>query len=138
MAVEIIGKYLGNLTSEATHTQSGSRLKTTAPLDNGGLGDTFSPTDLVATALGTCMLTIMGLWAKNHDLSVAGTTFRVEKHMSEDLPRRIVHLPIVFEVRGNVPASWHEALEAAVVKCPVKQSLAEFVKVDVTFNYITE
>ncbi|MCA8938679.1 MAG: OsmC family protein [Planctomycetes bacterium] len=136
MAVVITGVYQGSLTSEATHEQSGAKLSATAPLDNGGLGNAFSPTDLVATGLGTCMLTIMGIWAAKHDLTIEGTTFRVEKHMSEDTPRRIVRLPIQFDVRGNVPAAKRAAMEAAGMKCPVKQSLAGFIDVEVVFNYL--
>ena len=135
MAVEITGKYLGGLTCEARHGPSGAVLRTTAPVDNGGKGDLFSPTDLLATATGVCMLTIMGIWANKHGLNIDGTTFRLEKHMSADAPRRVTHLPIVMQVKGAIPADKRASLEASALACPVKKSLHPDVKVDVRFEY---
>src|SRR3954463_12741311 len=91
--VEIEVNYTGDLHCEATHGPSGTSLSTDAPTDNRGRGESFSPTDLVATALGTCMSTTMGIAAKDHGLDLSGLKVRVEKHMSKDAPRRIVALP---------------------------------------------
>jgi putative redox protein len=135
MSVNISGTYLGDLTCEATHGPSGAKIQTTAPLDNGGRGDMFSPTDLCATSIGVCMLTIIGQWAMKYAYDVKGSTFRLEKHMGTD-PRRIAHVPMVFEIRGNVPEDKRVRLEAAAMACPVKKSLADNVAVDVTWVYV--
>ena len=91
MAVTIDIDYLGNLHCAATHGPSGSRLATDAPTDNGGLGELFSPTDLVATALGTCLTTVMGLLARRTGLDLEGTRVRVEERMISEPVRRSAH-----------------------------------------------
>src|SRR5438477_11745816 len=91
--VEVSVKYTGELHCDATHGPSKSIISTDAPADNLGKGESFSPTDLVATALATCMSTTMGIAAKDHNVDLSGLTVRVEKHMSKDAPRRIVGLP---------------------------------------------
>jgi len=137
MAVNISGKYLGQLDIESSHGPSGNQIKTTAPKDNGGTGEYFSPTDLMATSLGCCLVTIAGLWGNKHGFDLTGTTYELEKHMSEDLPRRIAHLPVTINIPASVvPEAKRAALEAAALKCPVKQSLHPDVKVEVTFNYV--
>jgi putative redox protein len=94
-----------------------------APVDNCGKGESFSPTDLVATALGTCMLTVMGIFADRHQLDLTGATARVLKGMSATPPRRIVKLAC--EINVPLPANHplREALERAALTCPVHQSL---------------
>ncbi|MDB4423191.1 OsmC family protein, partial [Rhodopirellula sp.] len=89
MAVEIKVGYTGQLRCEATHGPSGEKLSTDAPTDNGGKGESFSPTDLVATALGTCVMTILGLVAERHDLDLGGTQIQVTKEMITEPVRRI-------------------------------------------------
>lgn len=135
MAVSISGVYLGELTCEATHGPSGATLRTTAPLDNGGKGDMFSPTDLFATSIGMCMLTIIGQWSMKYEYDVTGTSFRLEKHMGTD-PRRVARVPMVFEVRGNVPDDKRVRLEAAANACPVKKSLGELVEIEIEWRYV--
>ena len=93
--VKIEIEYTGGLHSEAVHTQSGTRLQTDAPLDNGGKGESFSPTDLVATALGTCMTTTMDLYAKRNGFNIDGTKAIVVKHMMSQPVRRIGKLEVV-------------------------------------------
>ncbi len=93
--VKIEIEYTGGLHSEAVHAQSGTRLQTDAPLDNGGKGESFSPTDLVATALGTCMTTTMDLYAKRNGFSIDGTKATVVKHMVSEPVRRIGKLEVV-------------------------------------------
>src|SRR2546423_12589066 len=91
--VKVDIKYTGNLHCDATHGPSKSKLATDAPTDNKGKGESFSPTDLVATALRTCMSTIMGMRAEELGVDLSGMTVSVEKEMSKDAPRRIVGLP---------------------------------------------
>src|SRR3954468_20033471 len=121
--VEIEVNYTGDLHCEATHGPSGSTLSTDAPTDNRGKGESFSPTDLVATALATCMSTTMGMAAKDHGLDLRGLTVRVQKQMSKDAPRRIVGLPS--EVHIPLPPSTPQRalLENAALNCPVHKSL---------------
>src|SRR6476620_1307807 len=91
--VNISIEYTGDLHGDATHGPSHSTISTDAPTDNRGKGESFSPTDLVATALATCMSTTMGIAAADHGIDLSGMTVRVEKHMSKDAPRRITALP---------------------------------------------
>ncbi|KXK40226.1 MAG: OsmC family protein [Bacteroidetes bacterium OLB9] len=85
--------YLGDLRTECTHLRSGQTIITDAPVDNNGKGEAFSPTDLAATALGTCMVTIMGIAARNHGLNIDGTKVEITKHMAAD-PRRIAAVDV--------------------------------------------
>ncbi len=121
--VNISIKYRGDLHCDATHGPSHANLATDAPTDNKGKGEAFSPTDLVATALGTCMSTIMGMKAEELGLNLKGMTVEVKKEMSKDAPRRIVGLPS--EVHIPLPPTLpdREALEQAALNCPVHKSL---------------
>ena len=121
--VEVTIDYTGNLHCDATHGPSHSKISTDAPTDNKGKGESFSPTDLVATALGTCMSTILAMAAEEHGLNVKGMKVKVEKEMSKDAPRRIVGLPS--EVHIPLPASTPQRalLENAALNCPVHKSL---------------
>ena len=96
--VNIQIEYQGDLRCKATHGPSGSELSTDAPKDNQGRGESFSPTDLVATALGTCMLTIMGIAARTFNIDISGATATVEKEMTATLPRRIERLTVTIQV----------------------------------------
>src|ERR1700694_3057321 len=122
--VNICIEYTGDLHCDAVHGPSDAKISTDAPTDNRGKGETFSPTDLVETALGTCMSTIMGMAAKDHGLDLRGMTVDVKKEMSTDAPRRIVGLPS--EVHIPLPANspHREALEQAALNCPVHKTLA--------------
>jgi uncharacterized OsmC-like protein len=133
--VEISISYEGGLHCAATHGPSSSQIGTDAPVDNHGRGETFSPTDLVATALGTCMLTVIGIKAEQKGIDLTGATARVEKIMSDDSPRRISRLPI--EIVLPIPAD-HEnrkLLEAAALGCPVHHSVHPDIEKPVTFSY---
>ncbi len=139
MAVEINVTYEGSLHCVAVHGPSHQRLNTDAPVDNGGQGAAFSPTDLVATALGTCMATVMGLVAQRSNLNIAGLQIQVIKEMTAEPVRRIGTLKtrLVFP-RGNALSVADRAkLEAAAMTCPVKQSLHPDVKTPVEFVYPT-
>lgn len=121
--VQIEIAYRGELRCEATHGPSRATLLTDAPLDNHGKGESFSPTDLVATALGACMLTIMGIVAQRHGIDLKGTRVTVEKHMVADPVRRIGRLPVRIEVPVAVTAEQKKLLETAALTCPVHKSL---------------
>jgi putative redox protein len=133
--VEISTVYEGKLRCRSTHGPSGVQLITDAPTDNMGEGASFSPTDLVATALGNCMLTIMGIVAQREELDLTGTTVRVKKEMATSPVRRIGRL----EVEFNVPAATTEVQRQKLIKaaetCPVHKSLHPDVEVAVKFNW---
>lgn len=128
--------YTGGLHCEATHRPSGSKLVTDAPLDNGGKGEAFSPTDLCATSLGSCLVTTMALVATRHGIELAGTTVHVVKEMVADPRRRIASLPttVTFPTSlATLPAEKKALLEATARACPVTQSLGPNVEVPMTF-----
>lgn len=131
--VEIEIEDIGRLKTRATHGPSRAALCTSAPKDNEGDGASFSPTDLVATALATCVLTTMAIAARKHGVDLAGTRARVEKHMTTEPPRRIARLPVVVELAPGVPPELRERLEHAGRACPVKRSLHP--DVDATIEY---
>lgn len=133
--VEIRIDYEGELHCSALHVPSGNTLVTDAPIDNNGRGEAFSPTDLVATALGACMATVMGIVAKRKEVELAGMKLTVQKHMSTDTPRRIIALPVAITM--PIPADHPIAalLEAAVHACPVHHSIHPDIKVDVIWTW---
>jgi len=137
MAVEINITYEGGLHAAATHGPSRNMLTTDAPVDNGGKGAAFSPTDLVATALGTCMATVMGLVAQRNNLDISGLQIQVIKEMTADPVRRIgtLRTRLVFPQGKSLSATDRTKLEAAARACPVKQSLHPDVKTPVEFVY---
>lgn len=116
-------EYQGDLRVRATHAPSGAELCTDAPVDNQGRGESFSPTDLVATALGTCILTVMGIYAARHEIDLRGTSIKVGKIMSATPPRRIARLEISLECPADPGTRHTQALELAAQACPVHQSL---------------
>ena len=117
--------YEGNLHTSATHIQSGSILETDAPLDNGGKGEKFSPTDLVAAALASCMCTVMGISARNRNMELGRIECEVEKIMATG-PRRIGEIKVNLFIMGPTTYSEHERsiLERAALTCPVYESLS--------------
>jgi putative redox protein len=137
MAVEINIAYEGGLHCSAIHGPSKQTLTTDAPVDNGGKGAAFSPTDLVATAMGTCMVTVMGLVAQRNNLNIDGLQVQVLKEMTADPVRRIgsLKMRLVFPRGKLLAASDRAKLEAAAKACPVKQSLHPAVKTPVEFVY---
>lgn len=133
--VKIEIEHTGGLHSEAVHVQSGSRLQTDAPLDNGGKGESFSPTDLVATALGSCITTTMDLYAKRNGISIDGTKASVIKHMSSQPVRRISKLEVAVELPLPANHPRRAALENAAQNCPVKKSLSAEIEIPITFSW---
>ena len=138
MSVEIEAIYTGQLECKATHGPSGNTLRTDAPLDNGGKGESFSPTDLVATALGTCVLTILGLVSERHDLDLTGAEVKVTKEMINKPVRRIGGLRTVVIVPAHavIDGSMRDRLESAARKCPVHQSLHPEINAPIEFRYV--
>lgn len=117
--------YLGGLRTEAEHFRSGTKVITDAPVDNNGKGEAFSPTDLVATALGTCMVTIMGIAARNHEINMEGTEVLINKVMASD-PRRIDKVEVVITLPANdYSKKERKILEAAAHGCPVGNSIKD-------------
>jgi putative redox protein len=123
MSVKISCEYLGDLRTRATHGPSASTLLTDAPVDNQGKGEAFSPSDLAATAVGSCILTILGIQAKSLDADFRGARVEVEKHMTTVPPRRIARLDIRITMPVGIPEDIRPRLIRAVEACPVKQSL---------------
>jgi putative redox protein len=124
MSVHISTTYLGGLRCESTHGPSQSKLLTDAPVDNLGRGEAYSPTDLVATALGSCMATTMGIYAQKNGIEFpAGATVKVEKIMSADAPRRVAQLPVELTVPLPATHPQREELERVALNCPVAKSL---------------
>jgi uncharacterized OsmC-like protein len=121
--VEVSIEYKGDLGCAARHGPSGMMLCTDAPVDNEGRGESFSPTDLVATALGTCMLTIMGIVARRHGIDLGATKVQVRKIMSAAPPRRIARLEVDFHIPLPGDHPQRELLEKAARQCPVHLSL---------------
>lgn len=126
--------YLGDLRTECTHLRSNNKFITDAPLDNNGKGEAFSPTDTVATALASCMMTVMGIKARDMEVELKGTTALITKHMAAD-PRRISGIDVVVELPSNVDARSRKILENTARTCPVLQSLHPDIKKDITFNW---
>jgi putative redox protein len=133
--IEIDIAYEGQLSCSAVHVPSASRITTDAPKDNHGLGRTFSPTDLLATALGTCMMTILGISAAKHHLDLTGAKVKVTKEMSATPPRKVAKLGVYFTLPATVPPELRPALEAAARACPVHHSLHPDVQTPITFTY---
>jgi putative redox protein len=134
--VKISIRYEGGLRCEAVHGPSGQKLFTDAPVDNHGKGESFSPTDLVATALGSCMATIMGIVAERHKLDLTGMKIEVTKEMSQDTPRRIARLTTVIDVPLPQDHPDRELLERAALTCPVHQSLHPEIEKPLEFRWV--
>jgi uncharacterized OsmC-like protein len=128
-------RYAGHLRTEATHVASGTTIQTDAPVDNHGRGEAFSPTDLVSTALGACIITTMGIVAERHAWDFTGSTFTVTKHMSADAPRRIAQIDVTLTLPAALDANARTVLERAAHTCPVTLSLHPDLVQNVVFEY---
>ena len=133
--VRIQVDYAGELHTECIHEPSGARLETDAPRDNEGRGERFSPTDLVATALASCILTTMGIVARRHNWPLEGSSAAVEKHMATDPVRRIGRLAVRIDMSAGVPEDARVVLERAAHTCPVHKSLHPDVELDLAFDW---
>ena len=126
--------YQNNLRTESEHIASGEKIITDAPVDNNGKGEAFSPTDLVATALGSCIITIMAISANKYDIDVTGTNASVKKIMGSD-PRRISEISIDINMNKNIEEKDRKRLERAALACPVHKSLHPDLEKKIRFIY---
>jgi putative redox protein len=131
--VRIQTEYQGELHCTSVHTPSKTELATDAPVDNHGRGESFSPTDLIATSLGTCMLTTMGIVARNLDVDLTGATATVDKEMSSTAPRKVTRLIVSIRVPGKFSAENQQRLENAAHTCPVKKSIHPDIETPIEF-----
>ena len=134
MSVEITGSYIGAKKVRLTHGPSGEVLITEAPKDNGGEGKSFSPTDLVAAAFGSCVMTTIAIVAERLGIHISGMSMRVEKHMSAD-PRRVGNIPLEVHLPQALTEEERGKVERAGRACPVHKSLHPDVKAEITFVY---
>ena len=130
--------YEGELRTVALHVASGTTIETDAPVDNQGKGERFSPTDLVATALGSCMLTIMGQKARDHKIDLKGTRIEIQKIMKSD-PRRISGITLTFHLPDHLSLNEKQVtiLQRAAKTCPVMLSIHPEIEVQADFNWPT-
>lgn len=126
--------YLGELRTESEHLQSGKKMITDAPVDNHGRGEAFSPTDTLATAVATCMLTVMGIKAEGMELDLKGTKAEVTKTMASD-PRRISKIEIVIDFPATYGEKENKILENTARNCPVLQSIHPEIEKVFSFNF---
>jgi putative redox protein len=135
--VEVTGVYEGGLRLRAVHGPSRGELVTDAPVDNHGKGEGFSPTDLIGTSLGTCILTILGILAEKRGLDLTGASFTVKKEMVADPRRRIARLTTTIRLPASLTEEQRRVLETAAHACPVHESLSPRVETPLEFRYGT-
>lgn len=131
-------KYLGALRTQATHLQSRTTIFTDAPTDNNGRGEAFSPTDLVAGALGSCMMTIMGIYAERKGINITGSTMDITKVMSAELPRKIAKIEVKLTMQTLSELSEDEKANfvSAAHTCPVALSLHPAIEQAIDFEWV--
>jgi uncharacterized OsmC-like protein len=134
MAVPITGSYDGALKMTLEHGPSGMRIATSAPRDNQGDGSSFSPTDLLAAALGSCAVTTMAIAARREGIPFEGAGFSLEKHMRAE-PRRVDRVPLVIRMPAGLAADQRALLERIAEQCPVARSLHPEVGQQISFEY---
>lgn len=128
-------EYKGSLRTECTHFKSGNSILTDAPIDNHGKGETFSPTDLVATGLSACMLTVVGIYCDNHNIPFDNATSEVKKIMASH-PRRISEIEILLDFRScNFEANLHQRIKNVVETCPVQNSIHPDIQVRIDYKF---
>ncbi|EKT4502018.1 OsmC family protein [Flavobacterium psychrophilum] len=126
--------YLGNLRTSSIHTQSGTEILSDAPIDNNGKGEAFSPTDLIANATGSCMMTIMAIKARDLNVDLIGTTIDVTKIMQSE-PRKISRIEIIMNIPITTDEKTKTILERTAINCPVLLSLNPDIEKDITINW---
>lgn len=131
-------KYSGNLRTEATHVRSGKEIITDAPVDNNGKGEAFSPTDLTATSLASCAMTIIGISAAKDDVDFTGSKVEMTKTMSADLPRRITKIELDFKFKTNTELSeaQQQKYQRVAYTCPVALSLHPDIEQVLNFEWL--
>jgi uncharacterized OsmC-like protein len=126
--------YLGDLRTSSIHLQSGTEILSDAPLDNNGKGEAFSPTDLLANSLGSCMMTIMGIKARDLEVDLKGSTVSVTKIMQAE-PRKVARIEIIMDMATTVNNKNKIILERTAMNCPVLLSLNPDIEKDITINW---
>lgn len=134
MSVEITGSYDGGLKMTLRHGPSGTEIRTAAPRDNMGDGSSFSPTDLLAASLGSCMVSTMAIVAQREGIPFEGASFVLEKHMRSD-PRRVDAVPVTVRMPAGLTPEQRERLESVARTCPVERSLHPDIRREVRFVY---
>ena len=129
-----IVSYLGNLRTESVHTSSNEKIVTDAPTDNNGKGEAFSPTDLVASSLSSCILTVIGIVSKQLEYDLTGTTSSVKKIMG-DKPRRIVEIEVKIKFSQSTDSKKKSIIEKTALNCPVAKSLHPDIKQNISFEW---
>ncbi|WP_124980354.1 OsmC family protein [Nonlabens xiamenensis] len=129
-------EYLGELRCESTHLKSGESIVSDAPVDNNGKGEAFSPTDTVATALASCMLTVMGIKARELKIELKGSTAKVNKIMASN-PRRISGIEVELDMKASCDKRMQTILERVALTCPVLNSLHPEIEKDINFNWMS-
>ena len=133
--VKIDVTYEGTLRCRIKHGPSGTEISTDAPKDNQGKGEAFSPTDLVAAGLASCMLTTMGIVAQRHEVKIEGTTAQVMKEMTASTPRKNARLNVTIQMAKGIPTAARPLLERTALGCPVHKSLLSEIEIPVKFEY---
>ena len=133
--VKMKAVYEGDLHCRITHGPSGNVIETDAPVDNMGKGENFSPTDLLAAALGSCMLTVMGVAAQPHNIDLTGSTVEIEKEMVTQPVRRIGKIALRFRMAAGIALDKRPMLERAAAACPIQKSIGHEVEMPVSFEY---
>ena len=128
-------KYLGDLRTSSTHIDSGSVINTDAPKDNHGLGETFSPTDMLCSALASCILTIMAIAVEKNGVDIKDTTATVKKTMGNN-PRRITQIDVYLTFPKKYDSKTKTILERAAYNCPVHHTLSKNVDKNISFKYL--
>ncbi|MDE0825239.1 MAG: OsmC family protein [Akkermansiaceae bacterium] len=136
--IEIQIDYRGELHCEAMHGPSTALICTDAPVDNHGKGESFSPTDLLAAALGSCMATVMGIAARRKDVDLKGMRIRVEKYMSDEQPRRVSKLAVKIQMPIEEDHPERKLLQATGHGCPVRHSIHPDIEVPVTWVWANQ
>ena len=134
MAVEITGTYTGGLKMDLQHEPSCTVIRTAAPVDNKGDGSSFSPTDLLAAALGSCAVTTMAIVADRENIPFESASFIVHKHMRSD-PRRVDRLPVLIRLPASLGEGQRKLLEQTAQNCPVARSLNPAIEPEFRFEY---
>ena len=126
--------YLGNLRTESVHISSNEKIVTDAPTDNNGKGEAFSPTDLVASSLSSCILTVIGIVSKQLEYDLTNTTSSVKKIMG-DKPRRIVEIEVKIKFSQSTDSKTKSIIEKTALNCPVAKSLHPDIKQNISFKW---
>ena len=129
--------YKGNFSTEMVHLESGQAIITDAPKDNQGLGRTFSPTDLIASSLASCMITIIAIAAKTHKINIINLESNIKKTMSKTLPRKISKIDVELNVEGELDEKSKLIIERSAKNCPVHHSLSKDMIININIKYIT-